>query len=164
MGKISKTAIGVGVFITLLIAAGYSMKSNADDHSNFHIGVGTTAINSDLKVGEIGYTHNNWDFEVSLTESGETKRGHQDQVAMYSVSYITEPGWGYVGIEPYFKLGVSYNSGHNLVGNTNFRLGIGLDFNEVWKLEYAHHSSAGIHDPNTGIDFVKISYQFDPFW
>ncbi|MBG23759.1 MAG: hypothetical protein CMF22_10590 [Idiomarinaceae bacterium] len=163
MRKISKTAIGVGVFVALLIAAGYSMKANATENQ-FHIGVGKTVINSHLKVGEVGYIHNNWDFEVSLMEAGDTKRGYQDNEVMYSVSYITEPSWGIYGIDPYFKLGVSANSGHTLVGDTNFRLGVGLDFHDVWRIEYVHHSSAGIHDPNTGVDYVKIDYLIDPFW
>jgi len=159
-----KTAYAVVAFIIILIAAGYSMKSNADDDQFFTIGIGQSVVNSHLKTGEIGYHINDWEFNATLQEAGPTKRGDQDKVNIYSVSYVTEPGWGVWGVEPYFRLGVSYNDDSPMVGDTNFRLGIGVDFHNVWRVEYSHHSSAGIHDPNTGIDYVTINYKFDPFW
>ena len=159
--KFNKTALGVAGFIVLLIVMGYSAKANAD---SFQIGIGKTVINSHLKVGEIGYQHGDWELQVSLMQDGGTKRGAQAQVETYSLSHITTPGWGYAGVEPYMRLGVSVNSGSNLVGNTNFRLGIGVDFNSVFRLEYVHHSSAGIHTPNTGIDYVALSYVMEAPW
>lgn len=160
--KINKTTLGVLTFILILIAAGYSAKTNAEQFAT--IGVGQTVINSELKVGMVGYEINNWEFNARLTEAGDTKNGHQDQQETYSVSYLTKPQWGYKGIDPYFRLGISKNSGGELVGDTNFMLGIGLDFHDVFRLELIHDSSAGIHQTNTGIDQIVLSYKFKPFW
>jgi len=160
--KINKTALGVVTFVVLLILAGYSAKSGAQ--SFIHVGVGKTVVNSHLKVGEIGYQYGNWEAQVSLTEAGRTKRGDQEQVDTYSVSYLTTPGWGYVGVEPYFRIGASHNTDSNLVGNINYRLGMGVNFNQVFRLEYAHHSSAGINDPNTGMDYVLLNYAMEASW
>jgi hypothetical protein len=160
--KINKTTLGVVAFIVILLLAGYSAKSMAQ--SLIHVGIGKTVINSHLKVGEVGYQYGNWEAQASLMAAGTTKRGEQNQVDTYSVSYLTTPGWGYEGVEPYFRLGASYNNDSNLVGNTNYRLGIGVNFNQVFRLEYVHHSSAGIHDPNTGIDYVALNYIMEAPW
>jgi len=151
----NKNKVAVGVFALVLIAAGYAMNARAD---SVHIGLGKSLINSQLVVGEVGYERDGWEVQASLMESGNTKNGNQKQVSLYSVSYITEPGWGYKGVEPYLRLGVSHNTGSELVGNNNFRLGIGVNFNEVFRLEYVHHSSAGIYKNNTGIDYVMLNY------
>ena len=160
--KISKTAIAVVTFVLVLVIAGYSAKANSDQ--SFNIGVGQSVINSHLKVGMVGYQINNWEFNARLMEEGFTKNGYQDQMETYSVSYLTKPNWGFYGVDSYFRLGVSKNSGSELVGDTNFMLGIGADFHDVWRIEYVHDSSAGIHNPNSGVDAVIVSYQFDPFW
>ena len=149
-----KTAIVVLIFIILLVWAGYS---RADD--GFRFSIGQSVINSDLKTGELGYEVNNWEFNATLMEAGDTKNGHQGQLAIYSTSYLTRPeafrtSWA----QPFLRLGVSYNDGSELVGRTNFRLGVGVDFSDVWRLEYSHHSSAGIHQTNTGVDYVTGTY------
>ena len=157
----NKTSIAVAIFIAILIAAGYSAKTRAD---TAYIGLGKSFINSSAKVGEIGYERKGWEVQASLMGAGDTKNGHQDQLSIYSVSYITRPGWGYKGAEPYVRLGVSYNSGSRLIGPSNFRLGLGVEFNKVFRLEYVHHSSAAIHDPNTGLDYVALSYMMPAPW
>jgi len=151
----NKTKIAVGVFALVLIAAGYAMNARAD---SVHMGLGKSVVNSQLVVGEVGYERNGWEVQAALMESGDTKNGQQDQLSIYSVSYITEPGWGYKGVEPYIRLGVSHNTGSELVGTSNFRLGAGLNFTRVFRLEYVHHSSAGIHQTNTGVDYVMLNY------
>lgn len=160
--NINKTAIGVFIFICLLIFAGYSAKIEAEE--KFYIGVGKSVINSHGKVGEIGYEINDWEFQATLVEAGDTKNGFQDQLEIYSISYLTKPHWGYKGVDPYVRLGVSYNSGSNLVGDSNFRLGLGLTFHDVWRVEYSHHSSAGIHQTNTGIDYTSLTYTMPLPW
>lgn len=155
-----KTAIAVLIFIILLVWAGYS---RADD--GFRFSIGQSVINSHLKTGELGYEVNNWEFSAALMEAGDTKNGHQDQLALYSASYLTRPeafrtSWA----QPFLRLGVSYNDGSELVGRTNFRLGVGVDFSDVWRLEYSHHSSAGIHQTNTGIDYVSVTYKVPVPW
>jgi len=159
--KFNKTALGVGGFIILLIAAGYAANSRAD---TVHIGIGKTVINSHLKTAEVAYNREGWEASAALTEAGRTKNGRQDQLQVYSLSYITTPGWGAKGIEPYMRIGASYNSGSNLVGRTNYRLGVGVDFSSVFRVEFVHHSSAGIHEPNTGLDYVALSYTVPTPW
>jgi hypothetical protein len=158
-----KTAYFVLAFIVILILAGYSAKSSAEEGYGT-LGLGTTLINSELKTAELGYNYKGWEVQGTLIERGSTKKGPQDYVKVVSVSHLVEPSWGYKGVEPYFRLGLSYNPESNLVGNTNFKLGIGVDFNEVFRLEYTHHSSAGIHETNTGIDYVTIVYRLPNPW
>lgn len=155
-----KTAILVALFVIALIVAGYA---RAEDGAR--IGIGKSVINSHLKTAEIGYEYNGWELSGTLMEAGPTKNGPQEKTALVSASYLTRPqGWGPDWAQPFFRLGLSYNNDSNLVGNTNFRLGIGLDFADVWRLEYAHHSSAGIHPTNTGVDYVAISYKVPAPW
>ena len=160
--KLNKTFLGVIAFIVALIFAAYSSRSEAEEY--MHIGLGNSLINSHLKTGEIGYEINNWEFQATLMEEGETKNGFQEQLELYSVSYLTKPNWSYKGIDPYFRLGISGNSGSQLVGDSNFRLGVGLNFHKTFRLEWSHHSSAGIHPVNSGIDYVTLSYQTPTPW
>lgn len=156
----NKTAIAVAAFIVLLIVAGY-----ARGEDGTRISLGTTVINSHLKTGEIGYEWNSWEASATLLEAGDTKNGHQDQLAIGSLSYLTRPqGWDVWGVQPFLRLGVSYNNGSQLIGRTNYRLGLGLDFHDVWRVEFTHHSSAGIHDPNTGLDYVTLTYKAPAPW
>jgi hypothetical protein len=157
----NKTRIAVAAFVVILIAAGYAATARAD---TVNIGLGKSILNSSATVGEIGYERNGWEVQATLMGAGDTKNGQQDQLSIYSVSYITEPGWGYKGVEPYLRLGVSHNTGSELVGANNFRLGIGVNFNKVFRLEYVHHSSAGIYKNNTGIDYVMLNYVMVAPW
>lgn len=155
-----KVAIVVTLFVFLLLIAGYV---RAEDGAR--IGIGKSLINSHLKTAEIGYEWNNWEASATLMEAGDTKNGHQNKLALYSVSYLTRPEpLQNRYASPFMRLGVSYNSGSELVGRTNFRLGVGLDFADVWRVEWAHHSSAGIHDPNSGIDYVTLTYKMPAPW
>ena len=157
----NKTKLAVALFVVVLVAAGYAASARAD---TLTIGLGKSFVNSSSTVGEIGYQRNGWELQAALVGAGYTKNGQQSQLSVYSLSYITEPGWGYKGIEPYVRLGVSHNTGSKLVGTSNFRLGLGVNFNQVFRLEYVHHSSAGIHKPNTGLDYVALSYVMPAPW
>jgi hypothetical protein len=154
-----KVTFIVVLFVIVLISIGYV---RADD--GVRIGIGKSVINSHLKTAEIGYEWNSWEASATLMESGDTKNGRQDQLEMYSVSYLTRIAAAPVWANPFMRLGVSYNNGSNLVGPSNFRLGLGIDFSDVWRVEYAHHSSAGIHRPNTGVDYVTITYKAPAPW
>ena len=152
----NKTALAVGLFIILLLAAGYA-------RSEVRIGLGHSFASSELVVGEIAYEYSDWEISATKMEAGKTRNGYQDTMEIYSVSYLTRP-FNYAPANPFLRLGVSQNTGSPLVGRTNFRLGLGVDFSDVWRLEYAHHSSAGIHNPNTGIDYVVMSYTMPAPW
>ena len=157
----NKTKLGVAAFVVILIAAGYAVTARAD---TVQVGLGKSILNSSATVGEIGYERKGWEVQATLMGAGDTKNGQQDRLSIYSVSYITEPGWGYKGVEPYVRLGISHNTGSTLIGSSNFRLGLGVEFSKVFRLEYVHHSSAGIHDPNTGLDYVALSYVMPAPW
>ena len=156
----NKTALAVIIFVILLLIAGYT---RAEDGAR--IGIGSSIVNSHLKTGEIGYEWNSWEVHYALQKAGDTKRGYQDQIHIYSVSYLTRPKpLQNKYASPFIRLGVSYNDDSPMVGDTNFRLGLGIDFSEVWRLEYSHHSSAGIHNPNTGLDYITLTYKIPPLF
>ena len=157
----NKTKLAVALFVVVLVAAGYAASARAD---TLTIGLGKSFVNSSSTVGEIGYQRNGWELQAALVGAGYTKNGQQSQLSVYSLSYITEPGWGYKGVEPYVRIGVGHNTGSKLIGSSNFRLGFGINFNQVVRLEYVHHSSAGIHKPNTGLDYVALSYVMPAPW
>jgi hypothetical protein len=154
-----KTVFIVVLFAILLVSIGYV---RAED--GVRVGVGESVFNSHLKTAEIGYEWNSWEASATLMGAGNTKNGRQDRLEIYSISYLTRvaaaPAWA----TPFLRLGVGYNSGSTLVGRTNFRLGLGVDFSDVWRVEYVHHSSAGIHKPNTGIDYVMLTYKMPAPW
>ena len=158
---INKTKLAVAAFVVLLVIAGYAASARSD---TLTIGLGKSFVNSSSTVGEIGYKRKGWELQAALMGAGYTKNGRQDKLSIYSVSYITEPSWGCKGVEPYIRLGVSHNTGSELIGTSNFRLGLGVNFNDVFRLEYVHQSSAGIHDPNTGLDYVALSYIMPAPW
>jgi len=157
-GKWKETVFAVILFIVAFLAGSYSDEARGQDLSAT-VGVGHSVINSHLKVGIVGLKYDRWELNARLMEAGDTKNSYQKQMETYSVSYITEPNIDFKGIQPYMRLGASYNTGSELVGNTNFMLGIGVDFHEIWALEFTHDSSAGIHQTNTGVDAVFLKYQ-----
>lgn len=161
----NKTMWAVILFLIVLLTATFSMRSNADeDYNGARISLGHTVANSSMTTGEVSYEYNNWEAGYTLVGEGETKRGYQDQSHIYSLSYVVRPDWEIWNVENYYRLGVSYQDGNNLVGDTNFRLGVGLQWRDVVQLEYTHYSSAGIHDPNTGIDMIQLRYMIPSIW
>lgn len=151
--KFNKTSAAVAAFIVVLIFAVYSASSNAENGPR--VSLGYSIINSELPFGEIGYEYNGWEVAASQWGSGKTKKGYQDPVNIYSLSHVVRPRWGVLGATNYYRIGVSYVDDSPLVGDTNFRLGIGLEWDHV-QLEYFHYSSAGIHETNTGIDGIQL--------
>jgi hypothetical protein len=151
--KIKKTAVAVAIFIILLIFAAYDARAQAS------IGLGYTVMNSSMTTGEIGYEYNGWNASAMVIGSGETVFGNQDNVYAYALTNIVRPNWHFLGGRNYYRIGVTYVDGSPLVGPTNFRLGIGMEW-EVFALEWVHISSAGIHRPNRGIDVLQLRFRF----
>ena len=152
----NKTAIGVVLFIIIIIIAGFSAREAKSDE--FGIGLGQSVINSHIKTAEFSYRNDgNWEFAASLMGEGDTKNGVQGITNIYSASYIVEPQWSFLGGKNYYRLGGAYVNDSPLVGPTNYRLGVGMDW-DVFSLEYVHYSSSGIHDLNTGIDMIVLKY------
>lgn len=152
----SWTRVLVVLFIIALIFATYSAHGSEGNPNNGpRISLGYSLINSENPFGEIGYEYNSWEVAVSAFGSGGTEKGDQDVVYIYSLSHVVRPDWYVLKGRNYYRVGVAYVDDSPLVGDTNFRLGIGME----WKLiavEYFHYSSAGIHSTNTGIDGVQL--------
>lgn len=137
-----------------------SLTSNVHASDNgVRVSIGTLFNGSEANIGEIGYEYKSWEASAALVEEADTINGYQDQFEIYSFSYITKPEWEVYNADPFFRLGVSHNSGSELVGHSNFRLGVGAEINDSFRIEWSHHSSAGIHPINTGIDYIIISYK-----
>lgn len=147
------TKTAVAIFIVLLIAAGFAAKSRADGF----IALGYTVFNMHETTGEIGWSNNDIELGLGIVGSGDTKKGQQNYVYTASISKIVRPEWKILGGKNYYRIGASYVHDSVLVGDANFRLGIGLDY-DVFQIEYVHFSSAGIHDTNTGIDMIQLRY------
>lgn len=149
----NKTSILVVLFIIVLVFATYSAYGSEDNGTR--ISLGYSLINSELPFGELGYEHNNWEVAVSAFGGGKTKNGHQDTTYIYSLSHVVRPEWYVFKGRNYYRIGVAYVDDSPLVGDTNFRLGIGVEWRLI-AVEYFHYSSAGIHSPNIGIDGVQF--------
>lgn len=150
------TKLIVIAFIVILILAAGSAWADAK------IALGQTVFNSHSTIGEIGYEWNDWEVNVGLIGAGSTKNGGQDIVPTYSLSKLIKPDWRFLGGKNYYRIGVAYIDGSPLVGNTNFRLGVGLEYKH-FAIEYMHYSSAGIHNTNTGIDGLVLRLNL-PLW
>lgn len=151
------TRLGVLVFIILLLLA--SINALGSEYNNgARISLGHSVANSELPLGEIGYEYNNWEIAATLMGEGRTKNGDQDLVGIYSLSRMVRPSWNFLGATNYYRLGVSYVNDSPLVGEANFRLGIGLEW-DIVQLEYFHYSSAGINSTNSGIDGILLRYK-----
>lgn len=159
--KISKTKIGVSIFILILISAVFaSKKVSANDT---YIELGRTFLNSTNSVGGFGYRIEDdegaWDFHVGLMGEGKTNLGQQDQEFFYSVSRIIYPDWRIFGVEIMPRLGLAKTNNFELIGANNYRLGLIANF-EVFEIEFVHYSSADINSINTGVDFISLRVLF----
>ena len=153
MSKLNYTVVAVIAFIIVLF---FAMKAEAEGY----IGLGKSTFNSHMMTGEAGYRKNNWDVGVQLIGAGQTKNGSNSPVWIGSVSHIVQPDWSIANYADLFmRLGVAYVRESNLVGDFNFRLGVGFDM-ELFEVELYHISSAGIWDNNTGIDGIMLRARF----
>jgi len=155
---IKPTAWAVLVFIVVLILACLSaIEAHADP--GFRFALGRTVANSSATLGEFGYEFaSGCELTGSAIGASDTTRGPQGEVQALSFSRLVRPDWHLAGADVYMRLGVAYVDGAELIGDTNFRLGIGMEWRRVMQIEYVHWSSAGIHQPNTGIDGLMIRF------
>lgn len=152
--RMNWTKAGVGLFILLLLLALLSERASAGPV----VSLGHTLLNSQSTVGELGWQFGDraqWEGAVAVIGEGSTKRGDIERNWAYSLSRRVQPTWRLLGAGNYYRLGLAYIDGSPLVGDVNYRLGIGLDWGVV-ALEYFHYSSAGINDPNTGVDGIQL--------
>ena len=151
------TKILVAIFIILLIGAAFSEYANAqrvdpvDDGPR--ISLGHTAFNKYETHGEFGYEWNQWEAAYSIQGSS----GVSDTTNIASLSRVVKPEWFVGHARNYYRIGVSHVDNSDLVGDFNFRLGVGLTY-KVFAVEYFHYSSAGINDTNSGIDGFMIRF------
>lgn len=158
--KLSKTVYAVLAFIVLLVLATYSAHgAEPPSYDGPRIALGHSALNSKVTVGEVSYELRSWEFAATQLGEGWTKRGEQQEVGIFSLSRVVRPSWFFLGGRNYYRIGTAWVKGSPLVGDTNYRLGIGLEYKLI-SFEYFHYSSAGIHRPNTGIDGVLFRLRF----
>lgn len=148
--KIKKTAIAVVIFLIVLLLA-MCNEANAEDGAR--VVLGKTMVNSSHTYGEFGYEYKSW--EVTIGQIGQ----EDDPAEVFTLSRIVRPDWKLFGATNYYRLGFAYVDDSPLIGDTNFRLGFGLEW-ELVQLEYFHYSSAGLHDPNTGVDGIQFRVKF----
>ncbi|MBN50000.1 MAG: hypothetical protein CMN85_10695 [Spongiibacteraceae bacterium] len=149
----NKTAAAVAVFVCALIAALYSADAKAD---GVRLSLGKTFRTSDVTAGEVSYEMNDWELAATQLGQGETNKGRRDEaINLYSLSKMVRPGWCVGSVCGYFRIGVAHTPDALLIGDTNYRNGLGIE-TRVFQVEYFHYSSAGIHKPNTGIDGLML--------
>lgn len=154
--RFKTTAIAVVIFILVLLWASFDARAD----SGMRIALGRTVFNSGAMWGEVGYEfQSGWELAASVSGAGETRNGAQGEVEAVSLSRVVRPHWRLLGATNYYRLGVAYVHDSPLVGDTNYRLGIGLEW-PGFQVEFFHYSSAGIHRPNTGIDGVQLRYTY----
>ena len=148
------THLLVALFIGVLLLASYSARAS----DGAYITLGHTVFNSSVTNAELSYRHSDWEFGVGqFGAENSTRNGPQDVHGYASISRLVYPGWRVAGGENYYRLGAAYVDDSPLVGNTNYRLGIGIDWG-VFQVEFAHFSSAGMHPVNSGIDSVQARF------
>ena len=150
-----KTPHGWGKMLYVIIAfiiVGLFAANNAwgFEKPQVKLGLGQTFANSNLMQGEASIDWYDWEAGLQLMEAGQTIKGDQDQLFIVFLTKSIRPDWCFVGCY-YQKIGLSYVPNSNLVGDLNYRLGVGVSFN-VFELEYVHYSSAGIQPINSGVD------------
>lgn len=151
LSKVTTTQWGVLAFIVVLILAlGASNKAKADE---VYFNLSHSTFGSEFTIPSVGYRFDsNWDIGLGFFGDGETRKGPHSRSPWAAVSYIVDPNWhGY-----FMRIGVAYTPDINLVGDANFRLGIGWDFG-VWEVEAQHFSSAGTSKRNTGVDGLGLT-------
>ena len=157
----SYTKILVVIFIALLVSAGFNEYARAAEpvtNSGPRISLGQTLFNQYETHGEIGYEWNRWEAAASIQGTPE----EDETTRITSLSRVVKPDWSIGPVNNYYRIGAARVHNSDLVGDFNFRLGIGLS-HKVMSVEYFHYSSAGIYDTNTGIDGVMIRFNATVF-
>lgn len=122
-----------------------------------HISLGQTFANSNVMTGEASVEWYDWELHAQLLGEGETVYGDQGYVKAFALTKSVRPDWCIYSGCFYQRIGAAYLSDSLLVGNLNYRLGLGLSF-KVAELEYFHYSSGGIHRLNQGVDGWLIRF------
>lgn len=146
-------------FVATLILAKRAEADTRLPDTGIYIEYSRTMINSSLTMAGLGYRTNNnkWDVALQYIGEGDTKNGEQTAEPIFSVSRIVNPPWVLARGQYFMRMGVAYTPDNKLVGDTTYRLGVGLRWDFV-ELEYGHISSGDLWKNNTGIDFVTLRF------
>lgn len=110
-------------------------------------------------VLEVGIEWNKW--ELAAAQQGNSRNNTAEGVTeLYSLTRVVRPDWNLSGNDwqNYYRIGPAYVANSPFVGNTNMRLGVGMEWRGIFALEWSHYSSANLHDPNFGVDITSIKY------
>lgn len=147
------------ILLVLCFVATLIVARKAEASTGPYIEYNRTMINSALTMGGIGYRTNNnkWDIALQYIGEGDTKNGEQTAKPIISLSRIVNPPWSVLRGDYYMRLGLAHTPDNQLVGDTTYRLGIGLRWDFV-EAELGHISSGDLWKNNTGIDFVTLRF------
>lgn len=153
-------ALAVAAFVAS-VGAGTFAEPEGAGLTGARMAVGQTTGYVEESILEVGLEHIGW--ELSAAHRGNRNEGSSLGVTeYYSLTRVVRPDWLGHGWQPFFRIGPAYVRNSAFVGNTNFRLGLGLEWRQTFAAEIGHYSSAGIHKPNTGEETFQIRYMI-PF-
>jgi len=155
--KVNKTVAGVIITLSIMWLAWISAEKA---EAQVYVELAKTVLNSDMTMHGIGYTQKNIGAAIEWTGSGETKRGKQGVEPMISVYYVTDPKWRILFGDFKTVIGYAYTPNQKLVGQSNFRLEFKLRYKGGIEFFARHYSSAGLWNPNTGIDSIGVRRHF----
>lgn len=152
--KITKTKLAVGVFLMFAVWIADYARGDTD----VYLGLGHTMFNSSATMHQLTIRNGNYDTQFRMIGAGDTRNGYQQTTYSASFSRVWR-GPTYKGVTIKGRLGLAYTPGSQLIGNTNFRLGIIFSmFDDLLEIEaISHDSSANLWNPNTGLDAVILN-------
>lgn len=145
----------VWAVILFIVILGWFLTAEADESPGY-VALGHSTFNYYQTTGEIAWTPGKWAVAAQLLGEGSYRGQRVETTTIYSVSrFVEAPFWNG---RPYARIGVAYVDGDlPLVGNRNFRLGLGYRLG-VARIEMGHYSSAGIWSTNRGVDFIQVGF------
>lgn len=147
-----KTHVMVGLFVVCVGILATCDKAQADAYT----ALGKSQINAHQTMGELGIEYRDWSAGALIIGQGDTKKGEIRDV-LYGVHVSRRFYAPKVVVRPYLRLGGAWvEDAHPLVGQYNWRLGVGADITPAVSFEWVHLSSAGLSKTNTGIDYLAL--------
>lgn len=140
----------IGIFVALALLA------SAARAGEWHVSAADNIVNTDTGgTFELGYrTASGWDVQAGVVTASDTYSGRRGSRGIFTVTKRVALGPGWFG-----RFGLAGTPDYKLIGPVNFRFGAGVRLGR-WEIEYMHASSAGIFDPNWGLDSVGVRYVF----
>jgi opacity protein-like surface antigen len=153
------TSAIAGVASFLAVMGWSTFNDQPVDVNSAFVGVGVTQGRVTEPLLLVGYERNGWQAEYS--EQGNHSANNNDRgttTQVFSVTRVFRPSVPANNWQPYTGIGVAYVRNSFFVGPSNTRLRLGLEYRGTFAIEWSHVSSAGVHRPNTGLDYVQARF------